>query len=179
MCTCSVFCVDVLMSVARAACYWLPAGCQRSLGLVPTPMQPCTHAPAALHSFTCHSFTRHRFTPACQTCCTWPCTGACASDVKAFCKDVSPGEGRVAACITKRLRDQKQGNVQGEGLAGWGKKRRRGGGGARGRATCRVTGWRGRGRRQAQRGDETSSRTPCRVRGWVWVTGMGGAKAQG
>ena len=31
---------------------------------------------------------------------------------------MSPGEGRVAACITKRLRDQKQGNVQGEGMGG-------------------------------------------------------------
>ncbi|GAX77303.1 hypothetical protein CEUSTIGMA_g4749.t1 [Chlamydomonas eustigma] len=39
--------------------------------------------------------------------------GACAGDVKAFCKDVGPGEGRIASCLTKRIRAQKQGNVVG------------------------------------------------------------------
>lgn len=41
------------------------------------------------------------------------CAGACASDIKAFCKDTAPGEGRLAACLTKRVRAQRQGNVEG------------------------------------------------------------------
>lgn len=42
--------------------------------------------------------------------------GPCSGDVKAFCKDVSAGEGRIAACLTERLQAQKQGNVAGESL---------------------------------------------------------------
>ena len=43
------------------------------------------------------------------------CTaGACAGDIKAVCKDVGAGEGRLAACLTKRLRAQRQGNAVGE-----------------------------------------------------------------
>eukprot|EP00195_Chlamydomonas_chlamydogama_P004977 CAMPEP_0202901334 /NCGR_PEP_ID=MMETSP1392-20130828/14194_1 /ASSEMBLY_ACC=CAM_ASM_000868 /TAXON_ID=225041 /ORGANISM="Chlamydomonas chlamydogama, Strain SAG 11-48b" /LENGTH=885 /DNA_ID=CAMNT_0049587883 /DNA_START=46 /DNA_END=2703 /DNA_ORIENTATION=- len=41
-------------------------------------------------------------------------TGACAADVKSFCKDVGAGEGRLSACLTKRIRSQKQGNVVGK-----------------------------------------------------------------
>ncbi len=44
--------------------------------------------------------------------------GACAPDIKTFCKDVSAGEGRVAACLDKRMKEQKQGNVAGERSAG-------------------------------------------------------------
>lgn len=39
--------------------------------------------------------------------------GRCQSDVKAFCKDVSFGEGRVLACLVKRIRAQNSGNVVG------------------------------------------------------------------
>ncbi|KAI8477290.1 MAG: hypothetical protein J3K34DRAFT_398918 [Monoraphidium minutum] len=37
----------------------------------------------------------------------------CKADVKAFCKDQSAGEGRLAACLTKRLQAEKKGNVAG------------------------------------------------------------------
>lgn len=40
-------------------------------------------------------------------------TGPCAADIKTFCKDTGAGEGRIAACLTKRLRSEKQGNVVG------------------------------------------------------------------
>lgn len=40
-------------------------------------------------------------------------TGPCAGDIKVICKDVGPGEGRLATCLTKRIRAQKQGNVVG------------------------------------------------------------------
>ncbi len=48
------------------------------------------------------------------------CAGACASDYKSFCKDVSQGEGRFAACLAKRVAQQKAGNAVGERQAhGW------------------------------------------------------------
>ncbi|MEW5310424.1 MAG: hypothetical protein WDW38_002223 [Sanguina aurantia] len=40
-------------------------------------------------------------------------TGSCAADVKSFCKDVAVGEGRLSACLTKRVKAQKSGNVVG------------------------------------------------------------------
>ncbi len=43
------------------------------------------------------------------------CPGACNADFKAFCKDVGPGDGRLAKCLSKRVKAQKQGNVVG----GW------------------------------------------------------------
>ncbi|GFH19709.1 uncharacterized protein HaLaN_16706 [Haematococcus lacustris] len=45
-------------------------------------------------------------------------TGPCAADFKAVCKDVAPGEGRLAACLTKRVRQQKAGNVLGRKVSG-------------------------------------------------------------
>lgn len=39
--------------------------------------------------------------------------GACEGDIAAFCKEYGPGEGRLAACIAARLKDQKKGNVAG------------------------------------------------------------------
>ena len=43
--------------------------------------------------------------------------GACKADIKGFCADVSPGEGRVVACLSKRLRMQKQGNTAGRAVS--------------------------------------------------------------
>ncbi|KAG2435442.1 hypothetical protein HYH02_011942 [Chlamydomonas schloesseri] len=40
-------------------------------------------------------------------------TGDCAGDAKALCKDVSSGDGRLAACLTKKVRAQRQGNTVG------------------------------------------------------------------
>jgi len=40
-------------------------------------------------------------------------TGVCLVDIKSFCKDVGAGEGRIAACLTKRIKDHKQGNAVG------------------------------------------------------------------
>lgn len=34
-------------------------------------------------------------------------------EARAFCKDVGPGEGRLAECLAKRVQDIKQGNVVG------------------------------------------------------------------
>ncbi|KAF6266246.1 hypothetical protein COO60DRAFT_1470052 [Scenedesmus sp. NREL 46B-D3] len=39
--------------------------------------------------------------------------GACKADAAAFCKDVTPGEGRVAMCLTRRIKQAQQGNVAG------------------------------------------------------------------
>ncbi len=39
--------------------------------------------------------------------------GACKPDAAAFCKDVTAGEGRLAACLTKRIKEAKKGNVAG------------------------------------------------------------------
>lgn len=41
------------------------------------------------------------------------CTGPCKADAKAFCKDVSPGDGRLAMCLTKRIKQAQQGNIAG------------------------------------------------------------------
>lgn len=48
---CSAWCKHTLMNVARAACHWLPAGCQRNLGLrCPLQcMQPCTRRTSLFH----------------------------------------------------------------------------------------------------------------------------------
>jgi Golgi apparatus protein 1 len=40
-------------------------------------------------------------------------TGDCAGDAKALCKDVNSGDGRLAACLTKKVRAQRQGNTVG------------------------------------------------------------------
>ncbi|KAF5829594.1 hypothetical protein DUNSADRAFT_15859 [Dunaliella salina] len=42
--------------------------------------------------------------------------GACASDAEAFCKDQSPGDGRIAACLSKRNLDVKEGNAAGKNV---------------------------------------------------------------
>lgn len=41
--------------------------------------------------------------------------GPCQADIKNFCKDVSPGDGRVVTCLIKRILQAKQGNIAG----GW------------------------------------------------------------
>lgn len=44
----------------------------------------------------------------------WPSfAGDCAGDAKALCKDVNSGDGRLAACLTKKVRAQRQGNTVG------------------------------------------------------------------
>jgi len=49
----------------------------------------------------------------CQHACPPPPTGPCASDAKAFAKDVGVGEGRVAAALSTRIQELKQGNAVG------------------------------------------------------------------
>lgn len=39
--------------------------------------------------------------------------GACEADVEALCLKVPPGEGRIAACLTKRMKNEHNGNVIG------------------------------------------------------------------
>lgn len=39
--------------------------------------------------------------------------GPCQADLKTFCKDVSPGDGRILTCLIKRLLQAKQGNIAG------------------------------------------------------------------
>lgn len=39
--------------------------------------------------------------------------GPCKADVKTFCNDVSPGDGRIVTCLIKRLLQAKQGNIAG------------------------------------------------------------------
>ena len=41
-------------------------------------------------------------------------SGDCAGDIDAFCADVDAGEGRLAACLSERLRQEGLGNVAGE-----------------------------------------------------------------
>lgn len=40
-------------------------------------------------------------------------TGACEADSINFCKDVVPGEGRLAECLTKQQQEEDNGNVDG------------------------------------------------------------------
>jgi Golgi apparatus protein 1 len=40
-------------------------------------------------------------------------TGPCARDRDVFCKEVPPGEGRIARCIRKQVRNEDKGNVTG------------------------------------------------------------------
>eukprot|EP00798_Chlamydomonas_sp_ICE-L_P019059 gene19059-25662_t len=42
-----------------------------------------------------------------------PADGPCKGDIKAFCKDVTEGESRVANCLSKRIRASKLANVAG------------------------------------------------------------------
>ena len=44
-------------------------------------------------------------------------TGACAADVKASCKESMPGEGRIAFCLTTRIRAMAKGNVVGKRIS--------------------------------------------------------------
>jgi hypothetical protein len=39
--------------------------------------------------------------------------GACKADVKALCKDVSPGDDRLLLCLVKRMKQAQQGNIAG------------------------------------------------------------------
>ena len=39
--------------------------------------------------------------------------GACEADVEALCLKVPPGEGRIATCLTKRMKNEDNGNVTG------------------------------------------------------------------
>eukprot|EP00879_Flechtneria_rotunda_P000602 GHRR01000712.1.p1 GENE.GHRR01000712.1~~GHRR01000712.1.p1 ORF type:complete len:883 (+),score=207.41 GHRR01000712.1:2504-5152(+) len=39
--------------------------------------------------------------------------GPCKADIKAFCKDASPGDGRLVTCLIKRIQQAKQGNIAG------------------------------------------------------------------
>ena len=41
-------------------------------------------------------------------------SGDCAGDIDAFCADVDAGEGRLAACLSERLRQEGLGNEVGE-----------------------------------------------------------------
>jgi golgi apparatus protein 1 len=40
-------------------------------------------------------------------------TGACEADIDALCVGLPPGEGRLASCLTKRMKDEANGNVVG------------------------------------------------------------------
>ena len=42
-------------------------------------------------------------------------SGDCAGDIDAFCADVDAGEGRLAACLSERLRQEGLGNEVGKG----------------------------------------------------------------
>lgn len=44
-------------------------------------------------------------------------TGTCEADIDALCAGVPPGEGRLATCITTRLRNEDRGNVSGRKVA--------------------------------------------------------------
>lgn len=44
---------------------------------------------------------------------TAPAAGACKADVKALCKDVSPGDDRLLLCLVKRMKQAQQGNIAG------------------------------------------------------------------
>lgn len=39
--------------------------------------------------------------------------GACKADIKALCKDVSPGDDRLLWCLVKRMKQAQQGNIAG------------------------------------------------------------------
>lgn len=36
------------------------------------------------------------------------CAGKCASEIDAFCKDVTPGEGRLSKCLTDQFQEEMQ-----------------------------------------------------------------------
>ncbi|KAG1672451.1 hypothetical protein FOA52_013237 [Chlamydomonas sp. UWO 241] len=44
-------------------------------------------------------------------------TGACKADIKSFCDDTQAGEGRLAQCLTDRVRETKAGNKAGRKLS--------------------------------------------------------------
>jgi len=46
----------------------------------------------------------------------WLCchTGPCKADIKAVCKDVSPGDDRILLCLIKRIKQTQQGNTAGK-----------------------------------------------------------------
>ena len=39
--------------------------------------------------------------------------GTCAGDVENFCTGIKPGEGRLAACLTKQQTEEEKGNIEG------------------------------------------------------------------
>ncbi|KAK9838535.1 hypothetical protein WJX81_005974 [Elliptochloris bilobata] len=43
-------------------------------------------------------------------------TGTCAGDVENFCTGTKPGEGRLAACLTKQQTEEEKGNIEGKTL---------------------------------------------------------------
>lgn len=45
--------------------------------------------------------------------CHCSAAGACKADVKALCKDVSPGDDRLLLCLVKRMKQTQQGNIAG------------------------------------------------------------------
>uniref|UniRef100_A0A7R9V0N1 Golgi apparatus protein 1 n=1 Tax=Chlamydomonas euryale TaxID=1486919 RepID=A0A7R9V0N1_9CHLO len=42
-----------------------------------------------------------------------PPAGPCKADIKAFCSDVTPGEGRLSECLVERQREMRDGNTPG------------------------------------------------------------------
>lgn len=44
-------------------------------------------------------------------------TGSCKGDIKHFCKDIKPGEGRIAACLTNQQNEEAKGNVVGKKIS--------------------------------------------------------------
>lgn len=52
--------------------------------------------------------------------CSWR-AGECEADIDELCEDVEPGEGRLAECLLKQMREEAKGNIQGPGgiLAGY------------------------------------------------------------
>lgn len=43
--------------------------------------------------------------------------GACAGEIDTFCKDVKPGENRLADCLTKQQDEEAKGNIEGKKLS--------------------------------------------------------------
>jgi hypothetical protein len=41
------------------------------------------------------------------------CAGTCAGDVENFCTGIKPGEGRLAACLSKQQTEEEKGNIEG------------------------------------------------------------------
>lgn len=45
-------------------------------------------------------------------------TGPCSPDIDALCLNVPPGEGRLASCLTRHIKDEEKGNVEGRRVSG-------------------------------------------------------------